>query len=193
MPGDRYNKQAMVTALRLTGEKLDWPEKVEIVIAGGAAGMMLGIWTPERVTEDCDIVDISPPTQPRRAILQAAREAADEVGLAPEWLNDDFMTFGSLDTLPDGWRQRCVRVGTFGKLDVTSLGRQDLLAMKLYAGRAQDIQDIYALIESLTGKDLAFMRGYLESLSQSWRKHIKPKQLSQALVVLKGFEKEAAK
>jgi hypothetical protein len=193
LAADRYDKQVIVSALRLAGAKLDWPAPVEIVIAGGAAGMLLGIWAPDRVTEDCDIVEISPPTQPRRALMQAAREAADEIGLSPDWLNDHFMTFGSLDTLSDGWRQRCVKVGTFGALEVTSLGRQDLLAMKLYAGRAQDIQDIRSGTAAMTAKDLLFMRAYLDSLHRPWRKHIKPDQLAHAYAVLAEMEKEASR
>jgi hypothetical protein len=176
----------------LTGNKLDWPGTVEIVIAGGAAGMLLGIWSSDQVTEDCDIVDISPPNQPRRALMQAAREAADEIGLSPDWLNDHFMTFGTLDTLPDGWRTRCVKIGTFGKLEVTSLGRPDLLAMKLYAGRAQDIQDIQSQIESITAEDRQFMRVYLQSLTQPCRRQIKPDQLERAFAVLADMEKEAS-
>jgi hypothetical protein len=189
---DSYDKRAITTALALTGSKLDWPGTVEIVIAGGAAGMLLGIWSSDRVTEDCDIVEISPPTQPRRAVMQAAREAADEIGLSPDWLNDHFMAFGTLDILPDGWRQRCVKIGTYGKLEVTSMGRQDLLAMKLYAGRAQDIQDIHAQIELLTAEDIAFMRAYLHSLKQPWRRHIKPEQLERAFLVLAEIEKEVS-
>ena len=190
MAPDNYDKQTITQALRLAGSKLDWPDPVEIIIAGGAAGILLGIWAPDRFTEDCDIVEISPPVQPRRAVMQAAREAADEIGLNADWLNDHFMAFGTLDTLPDGWRQRWVTVGTFGKLKVTSLGRQDLLAMKLYAGRSQDIQDIYAQIDSLTSEDLAFMKTYLHSLKQPWRKHIKTDQLERAFVVLAELKKE---
>ena len=53
--------------------------------------------------------------------------------------------------------------------------------MKLYAGRPQDIQDIYAQIASLTSDDLAFMEAYLDSLKQPWRKHIKPDQLERGV------------
>ncbi|MCY2929102.1 MAG: hypothetical protein NTV86_06330 [Planctomycetota bacterium] len=192
MSPEPYGKKALLAALRLTGKKLDWPGPVEIVIAGGAAGMFLGIWAADRVTEDCDIVNINPPTQPRRALLQAGREAAEELDLDPDWLNDDFMTFGTLDTLPDGWQTRCVNVGTFGKLKVTSLGRQDLLAMKLHAGREQDILDIRAQLESLTRDDIAFMRAYLDSLKGPWRKHIKPAQLARAFALLAEIEKEVS-
>ena len=193
MHTDNYDKQAVLAALELTGKKLDWPRNVEIVIAGGAAGMLLGIWSGDRVTEDCDIVEISPPIQPRRAIMQAAREVAEQIGLSTHWLNDDFMSFGTLDTLPDAWQKRTVKIGTFDKLTVISLGRQDLLAMKLYAGRAIDIQDIYAQINSLTSDDIAFMREYLESLKQPYRRNIKPDQLERGFVVLSQLEKEISR
>lgn len=190
MTADSYHKEIISTALHLTGDRLDWPTEVEIVIAGGAAGMLLGIWSADRVTEDCDIVEISPPIQPRRAVMQAAREAANELGLNSDWLNDHFMAFGTLDTLPDGWRGRCVKIGVYGKLVVVSLGRQDLLAMKIYAGRPQDIQDVRVGIDSFTLEDIEFMRSYLESLRRSCRKHIKQEQLQRAFAVLAELEKE---
>jgi hypothetical protein len=190
MPTGSHDKKVILLALELTGRKLDWPSRVEIVIAGGAAGMLLGIWSADRVTEDCDVVDISPAVQPRRAILQAAGEAAEEIGLNPDWLNDHFMTFGALDTLPDDWRKRCVKIETFGKLEISCLGRQDLLAMKLYAGRAQDIMDVYAQIQSLRAQDVAFMRDYLDSLAQPWRKNFNAAQLRRAWIVLTELEKE---
>ena len=37
MHAESYDKQAIIAALELTGQKLDWPGVVEIVIAGGAA------------------------------------------------------------------------------------------------------------------------------------------------------------
>lgn len=190
VPTASHGKEAILAALRLTGRKLDWPRTVEIVIAGGAAGILLGIWSSDRVTKDCDIVHLSPPIQPRRAVLQAGREAAEELGLNYDWLNDDFMTFGTLDTLPDGWQTRCVNIGTFGKLQVTSLGRIDLLAMKVHAGREQDLLDVRAQIDSITEKDLGFIRAYLDSLDKPWRKHIRPGSVQKARGVLSSLEKE---
>ncbi|MFP4355941.1 MAG: DUF6036 family nucleotidyltransferase [Phycisphaerae bacterium] len=190
MTGKHHGPSEILSAFQLAGEKLDWPSEVELVIVGGAAGMLLGIWHAERVTEDADIVEISPPTQPRRAVLQAAKEAAEELGLSPHWLNDDFMAFGTLDTLPDGWRQRCVEIGRFGKLRITSLGRQDLLAMKVYAARPQDIEDVLACSETLTHDDLSFIRRYLDSLRASHRKQIGADQLGRAFAVLDSLSEE---
>jgi len=180
----------MVAALRLVGEKLDWPVEVEVVIVGGAAGMLLGVWPPGRITEDADIVEISPPIQPRDALIRAAHEAAEELDLSPHWLNDDFTAFGTLDTLPDAWRQRAVEIGTFRKLRVVSPGRQDLLAMKVYAGRPQDIEDVYSCLDTLTADDLTFIRGYLESLCAPHRRNIKQDQLEQAFALLRLLEED---
>jgi hypothetical protein len=190
MADKHLSSSDILTAFERTGEKLDWPSEVAVVIVGGAAGMLLGIWTPERVTEDADIVEICPPTQPRRAVLQAAQEAASELGLSPHWLNDDFMSFGHLDTLPDGWQQRCVEIGLFDKLRVTSLGRQDLLAMKVYASRPHDIEDVLACVETITSEDLSFIRSYLDSLGGSHRKHIDVDQLERAYAVLASLSEE---
>ena len=118
-------------------------------------------------------------------------EAAEKLGINPHWLNDDYMQFGTLDTLPDAWRKRVVKIGTFGDLSVTSLGREDLLATKLYAGRPQDIEDIYSQLDSLTAKDIAFLHQYIESLDKPWRKHINKEQLAAAMIVLEQLEKEA--
>lgn len=193
MTAQHHHKEPILAALRMTGDRLDWPEVVEIVIAGGAAGMMLGVWAPQRVTEDCDIVDMTPAIQPRSAVMRAAQETAEFLGWSADWLNDHFMTFGSLDTLPDGWRARCQPIGLFGKLRVTSLGRQDLLAMKLYAGRPQDVDDLRSQGESLAPGDLQFMREYLDSLKKPWRKLIKPKQLERAYRLLAVLESEATR
>ncbi len=188
-----HHKEPILAALRMTGERLDWPGVVEIVIAGGAAGMMLGVWAHERVTEDCDIVDMTPAIQPRSAVMRAAKETAEALGWSPDWLNDHFMTFGSLDTLPARWRDRCQPIGVFRKLRVISLGRRDLLAMKLYAGRPQDVEDLRNQEESFTVDDMRFMREYLDSLKKPWRKHIKAEQLARAYRLLAVLESEVSK
>ncbi len=187
---DPLGHSDLLTALERTGEKLDWPFAIEIAIVGGAAGMLLGLWPGERVTEDVDIAEISPPSQPRRALLLAARETAEELGLSPYWLNDDFLSFGSLDTLPDGWRGRSVRIGLYGNLRVICPCRRDLLAMKVYAGRPQDIEDVLSCATQLSAEDLAHIQVYLESLSASHRRSITPEQLERAFAVLEALRKE---
>jgi hypothetical protein len=187
---DKLDKNLILEALRRTGDRLAWPHEVEVVIVGGAAGMILGLWRPERVTEDADIAEISPPHQPRRALLAAARATAEELGLSLHWLNDDFIAFGALDTLPDDWRMRCVEIGRFGQLRVVSPGKRDLLAMKVYAGRPQDIEDVMSCLPCMTRDDLDFIRDYLTSLDQPHRRHIDPGQLERAKAILEGLEQE---
>jgi hypothetical protein len=187
---DQLDHSDLLTALERTGEKLDWPFVIEIAIVGGAAGMLLGLWPGERVTEDVDIAEISPPSQPRHALLLAARDTAEELGLSPYWLNDDFLSFGSLDTLPDGWRARSVRIGSYQNLRVICPCRRDLLAMKVYAGRPQDIEDVLSCATQLSAEDLAHIRAYLESLRASHRRNITPEQLERAFAVLEALRKE---
>ncbi|MFP4434856.1 MAG: DUF6036 family nucleotidyltransferase [Phycisphaerae bacterium] len=187
---DQLAYSDLLVALESTGAKLDWPGVIEIAIVGGAAGMLLGLWPGERVTEDVDIAEISPPSQPRGALLLAAREMAEELGLSPHWLNDDFLSFGSLDTLPDGWRARSVRIGSYGNLRVICPCRRDLLAMKVYAGRPQDIEDVLSCATQLSAEDLAHIRAYLESLRASHRRNIAPEQLDRAFSVLEVLREE---
>jgi hypothetical protein len=67
------------------------------------------------------------------------------------------------DALPRDWRSRRVWVGMWGRLRVFSIGRSDLVAMKVLAGRPQDVEDLRAL--RLTGDDVDFVRRYLGTLA----------------------------
>jgi len=45
----------------------------------------------------------------------------------------------------DGWRDRTQSVGRFGALHVRAVGRLDLIALKLLAGRERDLADVAEL------------------------------------------------
>ena len=44
-------------AFRATGEHLDWPGYVEVLVVGGAALAATGDLPPGRTTLDCDVMD----------------------------------------------------------------------------------------------------------------------------------------
>ena len=67
-----------------------------------------------------------------------------------------------LDVLPSGWRSRRVDIGSSNRLHVWCVGRLDLLAMKVYAGRMQDRDDVLSMHP--TPEELAFIRRYLDQL-----------------------------
>ncbi len=126
-------------ALRALGEQLTWPADVEVLLVGGAAAMITGLLPPERTTLDCDVMLYSPPDA-EAAVERAADEIAADLGLPERWFNSDVRL--RQDTLPDGWQTRRILVGQYGRLRVCAASRLDLIAMKVVAGRAQDIEDL---------------------------------------------------
>jgi hypothetical protein len=146
-------------ALALLGERLSYPSDIEILLVGGAAGMLTGQLAPTRTTIDCDVMAALPPDA-LSTVERAAQELSDEMGLAPNWLNSDVQL--RRDALPTTWRSRRVLVGQWGRLRVLAISRLDLLAMKVLSGRPQDLEDIRAI--GPTSDDLRFVREYLEAL-----------------------------
>jgi hypothetical protein len=97
-------------------------------IIGGAALLILEI--SERQTKDVDC--LSPQIPPE--IKEASREFANEhssLKLDPDWLNNGPQTL--LDNLPKDWRTRLSPLFLGSSLNLTTLGRPDLLKTKLFA------------------------------------------------------------
>ena len=148
----------LIRALSRTGELLQANGPVEILLIGGAAGMITTVLDGSRTTADCDVLRCHPP-EAMPALEQAARLAASELDLPDGWLSNQA---GHLDVLPDRWRGRRKHVGTWGLLTVYAAGHRDLLATKFYANRPQDREDIQAMGPTL--EDRAFVRTYLTML-----------------------------
>jgi len=148
------NTQTVEKALRRLGDKLDPERQVEILLVGGAAGMVTGVFAANRVTTDCDVM-VYLPAKALAAVESAAEQVADELQLAPNWLNSNVQI--RLDTLPDGWEGRKQWVNRYGPMNVYAASRIDLIAMKVLAGRDQDIEDLDAL--KVCTDDLAFVTG----------------------------------
>lgn len=146
-------------ALRLLGESLNISEGVEILLVGGAAGMITGVLSSNRVTTDCDVIKYLP-DDAMAAVELAAEKVAEELELSPNWLNSDVHIRS--DTLPKGWDERKQRVGKYGVLTVSAASRIDLIAMKVLAGRDQDIEDLIAM--KLRQDDVEFVREYLKEV-----------------------------
>ena len=169
-------------ALTRLGEVLRWPEPIELLLVGGAAGLMTGLLPAERTTADCDVMRYLP--QDAVAALElASRTVAEELGLNPRWLNADVEHVG---VLPDGWAGRRQRVGQFGELYVYAVGREDLIAMKFYAGRDQDLDDLDALV--VTERDATFVRCYLVDRPRLSPRPIALEKIAAALELLDGWE-----
>jgi Nucleotidyltransferase of unknown function (DUF6036) len=129
------------------------------VFVGGAALHLLGVIT--RKTKDCDVLD---PLLPA-SIVKAARVFAAELRSAGEALTDDWLNNGPrslVDALPVEWRSRLQRVFQATAMELQCLGRQDLLASKLFAlcDRGIDLGDCVALAPN--PEELSSIRPWLE-------------------------------
>lgn len=166
--GRQMNESTVVTALLAVGERLAWesPEldRVEIVVIGGAAGMLLGALAADRTTADCDVLHWDPPSA-QSAVLAAALAVAEQFGLSDQWLNTGGTPWGS--GLPEGWHARTREVLRSGPLIVRAIDRIDLMMLKLLAGRPQDIEDLEVL--RMTTAEASLLRRHLVNWTDdSW-------------------------
>jgi len=167
-------------ALKRLGTALDVPGDVEILLVGGAAAMLTGVLPPSRTTTDCDVINYEP-KQAMARVETAAERVAGELDLSPNWLNSDVQL--RADTLPDGWEERRIHVGTYGRLSVWAASRPDLIAMKVVAGRDQDIEDLVAM--RVRRDEIPFIETYLSRLGS---KGTSPEQIREAKALLEALE-----
>jgi len=180
--------QQIQDGLKATGERLDWESEVEIVLAGAAACLLTGVMGQTLTTVDCDVLDFSPQTV-RDAVMRAGKEAASALGLPPAWLNDDVRNMeADLDMMPLGWQKRLHEVGTFGKLRVRALDRFDLLATKLFAGRAKDRHHLVDM--KPTRDEVIRLREYVQSLHETYWRNRDGDRIGRITLILDGLEKE---
>lgn len=89
-------------------------------------------------------------------------KSAKSLTCPPDWLNPYFLTF--THTLPQDYGQRLIKVFDGRSLEALALGREDLLIMKCFAGRAKDIAHARALIKA--GANIKFVEKHIESLKK---------------------------
>lgn len=130
----------------------------EIVLAGGAALILAGYI--DRGTEDGDVIHSEPRLTDLEAVLATVAEERDLPGA---WLNDGVKAWA--DVLPPDFATRLEEVGVFGNLRVRRLGRLDLLVMKLFALRDQDLEDVAAMAPA--EEEVAFVRGQMERIART--------------------------
>lgn len=129
--------QELESALSLLAKTLaSHGESAEIVLAGGA--WMVLILGNRDVTQDIDAY-IAPPTG---VVQSAARTVAEELGLPPDWINDGVKGFFYGTPPQTIWRE-------YPGLRVYAVTPDYLLALKVYAARITDYDDVRALIRHL--------------------------------------------
>jgi len=130
------------TALARVGALLTGDNDIEILVVGGAAGLLTGVLPPSRTTMDCDVM-VYLPANAWHAVEEASHRVGRELGLSTSWLNGVAQL--RIDSLPERWQERRVHVGDFDSLRVYAISRLDLIAMKFLAHRAQDLEDLQSL------------------------------------------------
>ena len=90
------------------------------------------------------------------------KQVAQELQLAPDWLNPYYVTFTHV--LPTDYGTRLVTVLEFLNLKVEALSKEDLLIMKCFAARLKDQPHARALLRA--GADAKFVEKHLEQLKK---------------------------
>lgn len=130
----RLSTTAVEQALQRLGERLDYHRDVELLLVGGAAGMVTGVLPAQRTTTDCDVMIYVPP-KALAAVELAAEIVASELGLA-----------GRVQDLED---LRALRL----RRDDLLFIRRYLDALKARAIRTEQVEEALTLLESWKVQD----------------------------------------
>lgn len=179
------NTSTVEQALRRLGELIEYHTDIEILLVGGAAGMLTGVLRGDRTTTDCDVMVYAPP-EAMVAVELAADKVGVELALPEHWLNSDVQM--RIDTLPNDWKRRRIPIDTSGRLRVFAAGRLDLIAMKVVAGRDVDLEDLAAM--RVRSDDVEFVRRHLETLKDKGTPQDQIDDAFEVLSSLKAHEHE---
>jgi hypothetical protein len=136
--GPLLDRVAIEQAFRRLGERLAARGLIADVYVFGGAAMALA-YDARRATRDIDAV-----FKPHGAVLEEARAVAAELGLPPWWLNEQASAY-----VAPGGDPRAPRVFDHPGLRVSAASPEHLLAMKVFAARRRDIDDIRFLVKHL--------------------------------------------
>jgi hypothetical protein len=111
----------------------------EFYICGAAA--MIAMKIIRRATEDVDVLKPVIDSE----LKAAAESVASNLQMNSNWLNNGPIALS--EELPESWEDRCIEVFLGSHLHIRSVGRSDLICMKLYAAccRMDDVPDLVAL------------------------------------------------
>lgn len=143
-------------------------EKTTLVVCGGMAVALAFGGT--RNTIDIDIIA---PTPLGTDVHNAIAAVSKITGADHDWLNDSAKGFA--EYLPQGWESRLVPINQeFNHLSLFSLGKPDLIMLKLKAARERDLADIETL--KINDEDVRIILGNLPRIEKFDKKtalHIK--------------------
>ncbi len=128
---------------------------VRLVLGGGTA-MILAHQHPVSTTD----ADVFPVRGTLDDLAPHTLAIAKELDLEPDWLNPWFTTFTHV--LPSDYGSRLITVFDGAHLRVDALGAEDLLVMKVFAGRDKDRPHTIRLLKKAA--DLELVDRHLSSL-----------------------------
>jgi hypothetical protein len=155
-----FDKKRMLKALRGLAANLH-TANVEMVVVGGAAGILTDLFGESVTTSDIDVIRCLP-SAALEDVLDAARKAAYALDLLPAWLSTDVGLYR--EDMMRGWEERKVLVLKADPLTVWAIGRVDLIAMKFAAHRTKDREHLEALHP--TKEERAMVRAHLVARKQ---------------------------
>ena len=145
----------------------------------GGAGALVGVYNYRDSTSDVDAIALG------ASLDDFARELS-EVGakfsLPPDWMNPHFSTFTIY--LPKDYKKRCLRFFESSSLTADALGPEDLMIMKLMAGRTKDQSHLRFLMKE-GPVDLTIVENRLTEL-----KALFPKEAEDALNLFDDLQDE---
>ena len=121
--------EEMTAALHALGDALEAEGTTGRIFLVGGAVMVLAFQTRES-SDDLDAAVV-----PNEAVLRVARAVGRRRGLQPDWLSEAAAIFIPIAKEPD-WQP----TGTYGTLEVLRADEATMLAMKLRASRASEIE-----------------------------------------------------
>lgn len=136
------DKELALKALNLLDEAIG-KKKLPLVklITGGGASMLLAHGFPGKTND----VDAVPTTGNFEDIKTLSEEVAKVLNISHDWLNPHFQAYTIY--LPADSKNRMERIYSGQNLIVDALGAEDVLIMKLMAGRSKDRAHIKHLLK----------------------------------------------
>jgi len=150
---DDLNHDNLEAVMKALSHELGPGDTIDLLLVGGAAGVLAGYLAPHRTTVDCDVM-VWAPREAWSHLVRAARNVADAFDLPDGWLENASRVF--VHTLLPGWESRRVRVLESGRLTLRAPSRVDFIAMKLIAGRDVDLDDVLHM--RMTKQEHEFIR-----------------------------------
>ncbi len=165
------SQRVLVNALKELDSVLPGP--LELLVGGGAA--MIALYRETEVTHDVDAMPIRS-SRSYDELKPYFVRVAEKLDLPKDWITPYFQTFTHV--LPPDYVRRTKEMFSGKKLRCIALGPEDLLVMKLMAGRQKDDRHIRRLmkwpaiefsvvekrLEELAGQDVRGAREALDRL-----------------------------